>query len=70
MIKGLRWFLCQVDEATGQEVLTCFLLPQQEYQHDNLGKIYQPGLHGILVTHKTHTHTVLPLLMVSWEYTW
>ncbi|XP_045119901.1 protein lap4-like isoform X14 [Portunus trituberculatus] len=29
-------FQTEVDEASGQEVLTCFLLPQQEYQHDNL----------------------------------
>lgn len=29
-------FQTEVDEASGQEVLTCFLLPQQEYQHDNI----------------------------------
>ncbi|KAK8394990.1 hypothetical protein O3P69_006032 [Scylla paramamosain] len=29
-------FQTEVDEASGQEVLTCFLLPQQEYQHDSL----------------------------------
>ncbi|KAG0720959.1 Protein lap4 [Chionoecetes opilio] len=29
-------FQTEVDEVSGQEVLTCFLLPQQEYQHDSL----------------------------------
>ncbi|XP_042216438.1 protein lap4-like isoform X3 [Homarus americanus] len=28
-------FQTEVDEASGQEVLTCFLLPQQEYQHES-----------------------------------
>lgn len=27
-------FQTDVDEATGEEVLTCFLLPQLEYQGD------------------------------------
>lgn len=36
--------LTQVDEVSGQEVLTCFLLPQQEYQHESLGKLHQPQL--------------------------
>ncbi|XP_045119891.1 protein lap4-like isoform X4 [Portunus trituberculatus] len=46
-------FQTEVDEASGQEVLTCFLLPQQEYQHDNLeyacgmggseGRLYRTG---------------------------
>ncbi|KAK8394976.1 hypothetical protein O3P69_006032 [Scylla paramamosain] len=46
-------FQTEVDEASGQEVLTCFLLPQQEYQHDSLeyacgmggseGRLYRTG---------------------------
>ncbi|XP_050735436.1 protein scribble homolog isoform X4 [Eriocheir sinensis] len=46
-------FQTEVDEASGQEVLTCFLLPQQEYQHDNIeyacgmggseGRLYRTG---------------------------
>ncbi|KAK8743108.1 hypothetical protein OTU49_001527 [Cherax quadricarinatus] len=46
-------FQTEVDEASGQEVLTCFLLPQQEYQHESLeyacgmagseGRLYRTG---------------------------
>ncbi|XP_064104431.1 protein scribble homolog isoform X4 [Macrobrachium nipponense] len=46
-------FQTEVDDASGQEVLTCFLLPQQEYQHENLeygcgmagseGRLYRTG---------------------------
>lgn len=32
-------FQTDVDEATGEEVLTCFLLPQLEYQPDNTGTL-------------------------------
>ncbi|KAK3861440.1 hypothetical protein Pcinc_032603 [Petrolisthes cinctipes] len=34
-------FQKEVDEASGQEVLTCFLLPQQEYQHESLANEWQ-----------------------------
>ncbi|XP_042875528.1 protein lap4-like isoform X9 [Penaeus japonicus] len=45
-------FQTEVDEVSGQEVLTCFLLPQQEYQHESLeycgmagseGRLYRTG---------------------------
>ncbi|XP_068208931.1 protein lap4-like isoform X3 [Palaemon carinicauda] len=46
-------FQTEVDDVSGQEVLTCFLLPQQEYQHENLeygcgmagseGRLYRTG---------------------------
>ncbi|CAL4058825.1 unnamed protein product, partial [Meganyctiphanes norvegica] len=46
-------FQTEVDETSGQEVLTCFLLPQQEYQHESLeyggmmvgseGRLYRTG---------------------------
>ncbi|KAK8743105.1 hypothetical protein OTU49_001527 [Cherax quadricarinatus] len=35
-------FQTEVDEASGQEVLTCFLLPQQEYQHESLASEWAP----------------------------
>ena len=31
-------FQTDYDEGTGEQVLTCFLLPQMEYQAENLGK--------------------------------
>ena len=31
-------FQTDYDEATGEQVLTCFLLPQMEYQIENQGK--------------------------------
>lgn len=30
-------FQTEVDEESSEEVLTCFLLPQEEYQHDGIG---------------------------------
>ena len=34
-------FQTDYDEATGEQVLTCFLLPQMEYQQiENAGKLY------------------------------
>ena len=31
-------FQTDIDEATGEQVLTCFLLPQLEYQNEQQGK--------------------------------
>ena len=31
-------FQTDYDEATGEQVLTCFLLPQMEYQQENMGE--------------------------------
>ena len=31
-------FQTDYDEATGEQVLTCFLLPQMEFQQENMGK--------------------------------
>ena len=32
-------FQTDYDEATGEQVLTCFLLPQMEYQAEQMGKL-------------------------------
>lgn len=38
--KPMLTFQTDIDENTKEEVLTCFLLPQLEYQQDNqMGKI-------------------------------
>ena len=36
--KPMLNFQTDYDEATGEQVLTCFLLPQFEYQQENMGK--------------------------------
>ena len=33
-------FQTDYDEATGEQVLTCFLLPQMEYQAEHMGKLF------------------------------
>ena len=33
-------FQTDYDESTGEQVLTCFLLPQMEYQQENMGKYF------------------------------
>lgn len=35
-------FQTDTDEQTGEQVLTCFLLPQLEYRRDNPGKVEAP----------------------------
>ena len=37
--KPMLNFQTDYDEATGEQVLTCFLLPQMEYQAEQMGKI-------------------------------
>ena len=37
-IQPLLKFQTEVDESTGLKVLTCFLLPQQAYQLDYVGR--------------------------------
>ena len=34
-------FQTDYDEATGEQVLTCFLLPQMEYQAEQMGKFFR-----------------------------
>ena len=36
--KPMLNFQTDYDEATGEQVLTCFLLPQMEFQQENMGK--------------------------------
>ncbi|KAB7501902.1 hypothetical protein Anas_00031 [Armadillidium nasatum] len=42
-------FQTEVDEETNDEVLTCFLLPQDEYQHDGLVIECEYSKHNLLV---------------------
>ena len=37
--KPMLNFQTDYDEATGEQVLTCFLLPQMEYQAEQMGKL-------------------------------
>ena len=38
--KPMLNFQTDYDESTGEQVLTCFLLPQMEYQQENMGKYF------------------------------
>ena len=42
-------FQTDYDEATGEQVLTCFLLPQMEYQAEQMGKLSKKNISGVVL---------------------
>ena len=41
-------FQTDYDEATGEQVLTCFLLPQMEYQAEQMGKFSRDKILAVI----------------------
>ena len=42
-------FQTDYDEATGEQVLTCFLLPQMEFQAEHMGKILNLAFYMVYI---------------------
>ena len=71
-------FQTDYDEATGEQVLTCFLLPQMEYQAEQMGKLSKKNISGVVSTSQSafvsQSHVLLFFFfkkdyLVVWIYT-